>query len=225
MSDARRCTAHNRQGKPCRQPAVAGATVCRYHGGSAPQVRRAAEVRAAKIDAETKAQRMVARAGVDADPIEHLLESLHRAAALVEVWGQMVADLDNAAEVDLQDRPGGLRGEVWYETVEYDVTNRDGDTETKTVRVPKADRLLAFNRDGLVTTHPFVDEYQRALERRAKFAKLAIDAGVAERQVRLAERQGQLMAEAVRAILSDLGVADHPEAPAVVRRHLTAVAG
>lgn len=39
------CTAHNRQGNPCGAFAVPGATVCRHHGGNAPQVRRKAAMR------------------------------------------------------------------------------------------------------------------------------------------------------------------------------------
>lgn len=33
------CTAHNRQGERCKRTAIPGGTVCRYHGGNAPQVR------------------------------------------------------------------------------------------------------------------------------------------------------------------------------------------
>lgn len=40
-----RCTATNRQGNRCEQPPVHGATVCRFHGGNAPQVRRKAALR------------------------------------------------------------------------------------------------------------------------------------------------------------------------------------
>ena len=36
------CKATNRQGEPCGQPAIRGGTVCRYHGGAAPQVAAAA---------------------------------------------------------------------------------------------------------------------------------------------------------------------------------------
>jgi len=36
------CAAHRRDGGRCRAPAVAGALVCRRHGGSAPQVQIAA---------------------------------------------------------------------------------------------------------------------------------------------------------------------------------------
>jgi len=32
-------------GEPCKRPAIAGATVCRVHGGAAPQVKEAARLR------------------------------------------------------------------------------------------------------------------------------------------------------------------------------------
>lgn len=40
------CKAHSpRTGKRCRQKAIRGASVCKMHGGSAPQVRAAAQAR------------------------------------------------------------------------------------------------------------------------------------------------------------------------------------
>jgi hypothetical protein len=40
---APRCRARSKQtGNPCKQPAIPGGTVCRYHGGSAPQVQQKA---------------------------------------------------------------------------------------------------------------------------------------------------------------------------------------
>jgi hypothetical protein len=56
-------------------------------------------------------------------------------------------------------------------------------------------------------------------------AKTCITVGIAERQVRIAEQQGELIAQVLRGVLRDLGVADDPRAPEVVRRHLTMVAG
>lgn len=40
-----RCTARKQNGEPCRAMAARGATVCRVHGGSAPQVKAAAKRR------------------------------------------------------------------------------------------------------------------------------------------------------------------------------------
>ena len=40
------CLAHSKQtGKPCKQPPIKGGTVCRYHGGAAPQVIKSARRR------------------------------------------------------------------------------------------------------------------------------------------------------------------------------------
>jgi len=47
--EQRYCTATTRQGKPCRQPAIRGASVCKMHGGNAPQVRKAAALRLAML--------------------------------------------------------------------------------------------------------------------------------------------------------------------------------
>lgn len=45
FKDTNRCKATNRQGVRCRKPAIRGGTVCRMHGGAAPQVKNAAEAR------------------------------------------------------------------------------------------------------------------------------------------------------------------------------------
>jgi hypothetical protein len=208
------CSAHSRNGNQCRAKAVKGATVCRMHGGSAPQVKRAAEVRAARMQAHAEAERMVALAGVEADPMQHLLDSLYRAAALMAVWGQMVAALDAKAAEEAAEHDR-LRGELGYSEAAEDSYD--------TLVVHSRDRLLALDRHSMAQVHPFVAEYQQALERRAKFAKLCIDAGIAERQVEIAEEQARLIADVIRGILTDLGVADRPEAPAVVRKHLSLV--
>ncbi len=45
----RRCKAHScRTKQPCKNWAIIGGTVCRVHGGSAPQVRRRAQLRFAE---------------------------------------------------------------------------------------------------------------------------------------------------------------------------------
>jgi hypothetical protein len=100
----RQCTATSkRSGERCRRSPVEGSTVCATHGGSARQVKEAGKQR----EALAVAQRMVQRAGVDVDPIEHLLDSLHLASQLVRVWGTMVAAIDEAAER----RPAGVGAE------------------------------------------------------------------------------------------------------------------
>ena len=71
----------------------------------------------------------------------------------------------------------------------------------------------------------WVKLYQDERTHLVKVAKMALDAGVAERQVKLAESQGELIATALRGILKDLGLSAEQEAlaPDIVRRHLRAV--
>lgn len=46
LADPRKCKAHSsRTGLPCKRWAIKGATVCRHHGGAAPQVQAKAEQR------------------------------------------------------------------------------------------------------------------------------------------------------------------------------------
>lgn len=56
-----------------------------------------------------------------------------------------------------------------------------------------------------------------------KVAAEAIRCGIEERQVRVAEAQAVLFAQAIKGILVDLGVDRHPHVNEIVRRHLTAV--
>lgn len=81
-----------------------------------------------------------------------------------------------------------------------------------------------------------VGEYVRGLatleaterDRCATFATKAIAAGLAERQVRLAERQGALIADVLRAVLDDpawgLSDAQKRKAPDIIRAHIRAIA-
>lgn len=83
----------------------------------------------------------------------------------------------------------------------------------------------------------WLDIYQSERKHLTAVAKAAIDAGVAERQVRLAEEQGAVLADVLRNVLADvfgllaasglsvevLGRVQRDEVPAVLRRRLSAV--
>ena len=93
-----------------------------------------------------------------------------------------------------------------------------------------ANEQVALLKKAMVSTmfgpqlHTWITVRQHAMDRLMGYSKIALAAGVEERRVQLAEQQGALLAQVIRGVLADLGVADHPEAPAVVRRHLTLVA-
>ncbi len=66
--------------------------------------------------------------------------------------------------------------------------------------------------------------YQAERKHLTDVAATCIKCGIAERQVRIAEQQGQLLAEVIAAILKDLKVPADKARP-IVRKHLTAVQG
>lgn len=203
-----RCAAKNRDGTRCRSYAMKGQKRCRMHGAASPQARKRGDQRRALEEAK----RMVARAGVEMDPIEHLLDSLHHAAQLAEVFGMMAAALDEAsAELE-------LRGELRYHVAALDSPNE--------LAVASGDHLLGFNHDGEAQLHPFLVEHRRWVEIRAKFAKLCLDARIDERLIALHERQVKLAQQAFEAMLEELGfnAPKRQEARQAYARHLRAAA-
>jgi len=72
---------------------------------------------------------------------------------------------------------------------------------TRTVQLPDGSRTV----EARAAINIWVKLYQDERDRLVRVAKAAIDAGVAERQVRLAEGQAQQLAQVIRAILTDLG--------------------
>lgn len=87
-----RCSAHNQAGKPCGQFPRTGATVCKRHGGHAPQVVAAAERRRKVAAAEQAADTYGLPRDVPADVA--LVEEMHRAAGHVSWLGALIAGLD-----------------------------------------------------------------------------------------------------------------------------------
>lgn len=183
----RTCTGTTSAGNPCKRPPIAGALVCRVHGGAAPQVKAKAAVRAE-----------VMAWGLDAptvDPGETLLKLLSQSAARAQRYASELEDL-------VAESPNLRAALVAQAYGEFGPTGE-------------------FVR-GLAT----LEAQER--DRCATFAAKAIAAGLAERTVRLAERQGQLIADVLRSVMGDpsLGLSDEQRAvmPDVIRRHLSAVA-
>lgn len=82
-----KCTAHTRAGNPCRQNPVTGMTVCRMHGGSSPQARKAANRRMARAAVERSL------ADVEVIPVGDPLEALADLAAEAVAWKGHLADV------------------------------------------------------------------------------------------------------------------------------------
>ena len=85
------CGAKTRDGDPCRNPPMSGATRCRMHGGATPRGRAAAERRLAEAEAVRHVTAFGARTDVTAP--EALLELVQSKAAEVAYWDGRVAEL------------------------------------------------------------------------------------------------------------------------------------
>lgn len=151
-----------------------GGFLCRFHGGNSAPVRAAAAKRAQEAEAARQLIRFKKLPG--AEPTGQLLELVQYQAGIVNWWRGKVEEVEEA------DLIYSLVGESEEET-------RFG-TFTKMQR-----------RAGAHATYKLLRESQQDL---ASYASQALRAGIAERQVAIAERQGSVFAGAQRAILSRL---------------------
>ena len=93
------CGAKTRDGDPCRNPPMSGATRCRMHGGATPRGRAAAERRLAEAEAVRQVTAFGARTDITAP--EALLELVQAKAAEVAYWDGRVAELSDDARAGL----------------------------------------------------------------------------------------------------------------------------
>ncbi len=69
--------------------------------------------------------------------------------------------------------------------------------------VSELEEIHGPNHAGIAVPHVLVRMWSEERDRAARLAKMAIDAGLAEKQVRLAERQAQIMAQIFTTVLDD----------------------
>lgn len=175
---------------PCMKYPITGAEVCRTHGGGAPQVRAAAAQR--EVDrAMTNVLNLleIKQEHRDRSPDEHLLDEVARSAQAVEWLAQQVSRLywPDAEET----------GEMtWVTAIDPDM----GDL----IEVPMRSRLVGPDHNADLAIHPFWKKLDEERDRHARMAKMAIDAGISERLVRLAESQAQQMVAIVLHVIAAL---------------------
>jgi hypothetical protein len=232
MSDP--CGAKKRDGNPCGAAPIKGGKRCVRHGGKAPQVQAAAARRVAEADAKEQMVKAVRTLGlpIDIDPGKALLDEIHWTAGHVAWLRDKVQELETVGNL--------TRG-----TADKTTWNKDGDSEfhegSDESGNPNAHSLVwgqTEYRDktgGDDAGQTVVEQaginiwYQLYLKEREHLAKvcaLALKAGIEERKVKLAESQGLLVADAIRRILSALGLTPEQQqlVPEVVPRELRALA-
>ena len=178
MDEGRRCTAISKQsGDRCKRAPVVGGNVCHYHGGAAPQVRAKADQRII----EQRVWELIDRMGISVEttPEEALLQQVWEAAGNVALLRKLVANLEAAVSTGMVRTTGVLK--------------------EPGIAVPTGNP----NRRNEAAPHVLVRMYNEERERLVRFSKACIDAGVSERLVRLAEKQGELLVGVIEAVLAD----------------------
>lgn len=176
---ADRCSAKAKgTGEQCKRWAIEGGKTCLVHGSSTAAAKAAAKRRTDRARAE--AALVVYGLPIEIDPQTALLEEVHRSAGHVAWLGQVVHS------TDAEDLVWGITEQVDKGAGEF--------TGTDTTYAAKPSVWL--------------DLYQRERKHLADVCKAAIGAGIAERQVRLAESQGSLLAGVIERVLRRLDLSE-----------------
>lgn len=180
--DHPRCKGHKRNRQPCGQSPMENQKVCAMHGGKTPVSLAAAERRGGEL----VAKRAMATYGlpVQIDPGAALLEEVARSAGHVRWLSEVVAELVPESLVWGQKQWSHEQG-----------VGPEGPID-KTTRVESA------------ATNAWLDLYFKERDHLRKVASDAIKAGIAERQVRLAEQAGERAGQWLRATLAVLDLTD-----------------
>jgi hypothetical protein len=219
------CRATSRAGKQCKNKAIPGGAVCRFHGGASPHVASKAAVRAEVMN--------WGLGDTAVDPGEVLLRLVTQSAARAETYARLLQEAFDAAERLKQAHEEGANVEaLGDENADTAETARDLDRifNTGGVAALVGNTYGAAKDVGVYVTGEAIrglaDLEAKERERCANFASKAVAAGLNERMVRLAERQGELLAQVIRGDLDELGLSAEQKqlAPEVVRRHLAAAA-
>lgn len=117
-------------------------------------------------------------------------------------------------------------GEVAYTTMQVEnleeaIMRPETDTEKS------GEEHTVEHKEGPHQMHLWILVRQGAMERLAKFSKMALDAGIQERAVKLAEGQGGELANVLQGIFADLTLTEHQMEvlPDIIHKHLTLLEG
>lgn len=203
---APKCEAAKRGGGLCGRPAGwgtqhLGVGKCKLHGGATPNHELAGAVILARREMAVMGQPL------DIEPGEALLQCIRIAAGEVQYASDRIGALDEADAIvqasSTKTRPLSH--------------GKDGESASETVEEVTTSNVYELN--------IWIQVRRQALDRLVNYSAVALKAGVEERRVRVAEQTGVLIAQAIRGVLAELGVADRPEVPSVVRRQLALVSG
>jgi hypothetical protein len=172
----RQCVAQSKQsGQRCKRAPIPGGVVCVMHGGKAPQVRAEAERRTQQSTLHAAA--VTFGLPVKVTPTQALMDEIQWTAGHVAWLRERIQELEADAL-------------TWGRTEYREGAGEEGLTTT-TVERAGVNVLLEL--------------YERERKHLVAVTTAALSAGIEERRVRIAEEQGRLVAQVIRAVLTELG--------------------
>jgi len=204
-----RCAAHRRDGSPCRQPPISGLDKCRMHVGKSGAAARAeGERRLQEAKVAEQIRDMLATYQPDVDTLDlhaQLLEVVALTSGMRRVLTVLVGEL----------APVGTPA---YQVQEYDDEGKPRGGPTYLPAKPAG--IYGPDHQGDGRPHVLVEMLRHWTAENAKATKLALDAGIDERRVRIHEQQANQITAVLRAALAAVmaTVRDLVDDAGVVRR-------
>jgi hypothetical protein len=197
------CGAVKKSGKICEQGAGWGTDhlgfgQCKWHGGSTT----------ASMIHEANNMAVALGVGIDVEPHEAILECVRLTAGEVLFCNEQIK---------------GLSLDEVLETPE-ELIEREG-TGTTQDGTGVLDIDTTEKRYKMKMVNIWVRARGQAMDRLAKYSKMALDAGVNERRVRVAENYAGILAPVLRNVFEELELTEEQRerAPEILRKYLTAV--
>lgn len=183
--------------------------LCKWHGGLSPMGKKnAALLMGATLKEEWKMRFGGDRTKLDISPEEALLEEVRRSAAFVQYLESMIGTWNVESVAPEPDALPGYKTRNPSSAVptmepvrQYNKMRTDPETGLPVLM----DETVKGTPTG-TEVDAWLRLYREERVHLAKAAKMAIDAGIAERQVRLVEDQAKLFATGIRTILSALNL-------------------
>ena len=200
---------------------------CKMHGGNTPNgIKHAARLRWEAMKAAAEQSGFYHGLVKDVTAEQVLLDEVRRSSAIVTWLQYMISQWriepetpeEELARLEADDPDSPATGAELLQMMNV----------SRSTGLPALGAVVTWEKGGTIAPtevqawlRMYLDERQQAV----RSAKAAIDAGVADRLVKLAEREVDVLVDVIRASLADMGLELTPERVAIVGRHMRAIGG
>lgn len=156
--------------EPCSKAPKKGRTVCRSHGANLPNLARKAERQLALMEAEGEIATLMRECDIpEQHPIDGLLEVVRVSGSMMRLLTIKVGELEEDPEVRERMLENTKTGQLTW------------------VKYTDGEAFWGLDKDSQMVPHVYVQLLKIWSERYERACKTALDAGIDERKLRLAE--------------------------------------